>query len=174
MANLGPHFVLMRSNGVGPQDHIHPGHLSFRYLDLVGTKSRSHSSFLSCSDKLHAMVSANSILICDNKKDVQLIHIIILWHVSGLECKNAIMRFFVLRDGQCMAQILQCCHHHNFNPWTVGQKFTQIQRKSKESSKLFLLLLVFLFWLLALLPVRRRTRSACLIVRTIARKISVQ
>ena len=48
----------------------YPGHLSFRYLDLVGTKSRSHSSNLSCSDKLHAMVSANSILICDNKKDV--------------------------------------------------------------------------------------------------------
>ena len=48
----------------------YPGHLSFRSLDLVGTKSRSHSSNLSCSDKLHAMVSANSILICDNKKDV--------------------------------------------------------------------------------------------------------
>jgi len=76
------------------------------------------------------------------------------------------MRFFVLRDGQYMAQIFQCCHHHNSNPWTFGRKFTQIQRKSKESSKLFLLLLVFLLWLLALLPVRRRPSSACLVVRT--------
>jgi len=41
------------------------------------------------------------------------------------------MRFFVLRDGQCMAQILQCCHHHNSNPRTVGQN----PYKSNENSK---------------------------------------
>ena len=44
------------------------------------------------------------------------------------------MRFFVLRDGQYMAQIFQCCHHHNSNPWTFGRKFTQIQREFKVVS----------------------------------------